>query len=111
LVSLADVTSVLIGALLSRTNRARGGTVAQRFISIKEVVERICLSKTELYHRLKAGTFPKPVALGPKKVVFLESEVEAWMQARIEESDSSVAARRSRAVKAVESRRDRRVAP
>ena len=85
--------------------------MAQRFISIKEAVERICLSKTELYQRLRAGTFPKPVALGPKKVVFLESEVEAWMRARIEEGDSSLALRRSRAVKAVGSRRDRRAAP
>ena len=85
--------------------------MAERFISVREVVERICLSKTELYQRLKAGTFPKPVALGPKKVVFLESEIDAWMQARIEEGDRSVAFRRSRALKAVESRRDRRVAP
>ena len=82
-----------------------------RFISAKQTVERICLSKTELYHRLRAGTFPTPVALGPKKVVFLESEVDAWMQARMEEGDNSVAFRRSRALKAVESRRDRRAAP
>ena len=83
--------------------------MAQRFISVKQVTERICLSKTELYLRMKAGVFPKPVALGPRKVVFLESEVEAWMQARIEEGDSSLAFRRSRAVKAVESRLDRKV--
>jgi len=83
--------------------------MSERFISVKEAAERICLSKTELYHRLKAGTFPKSVALGPKKVVFLESEVEAWMRARMEESDSSIAFRRSRALKALESRRDRRV--
>jgi prophage regulatory protein len=85
--------------------------VAQRFISVKEVVERICLSKTELYHRLNAGTFPKPIALGPKKVVFLESEIDTWMQARMEECDTSVTFRRLRARKAVGSRRDRRVEP
>jgi prophage regulatory protein len=92
-------------------NRVRGDIVAQRFISIKEVVERICLSKTELYHRLNAGTFPRPIGLGPKKVVFLESEIEAWMQARLEEYDTSVTTRRLRARKAVGSRRDRRVEP
>jgi prophage regulatory protein len=90
---------------------AGGSSVANRFISIKNVVEKICLSKTELYDRLRAGTFPKPIALGPKKVVFLESDVDAWMQARIEEGDSTVAFRRSRALKAVASRRDRRVTP
>jgi prophage regulatory protein len=85
--------------------------VPGRFISVKETVRKICLSKTELYDRLRTGTFPKPIALGPKKVVFLESEIDTWMQARMEEVDSSVAFRRSRALKAVRSRRDRRVAP
>jgi prophage regulatory protein len=88
-----------------------GFTVVQRFIGVKEVLDRICLSKTELYERMKAESFPKSIALGPQKVVFLESEIDAWMQARIEEGDSTVAFRRSRALKAVRSRRDRRVEP
>jgi prophage regulatory protein len=81
-----------------------------RFISVKQTVDKICLSKTELYNRLNAGAFPKPIALGPRKVVFLESEIGAWMQARIEECDTSVRFRRLRARTAVSSRRDRRVA-
>jgi prophage regulatory protein len=85
--------------------------MSERFIDGKTVVRKVCLSKSEMYHRIKAGAFPRPVALGPRKVVFLESEIEAWMQARIKEGDSTVAFRRSRALKAVESRRDRRVAP
>jgi prophage regulatory protein len=85
--------------------------MGHRFISVKEVVKRICISKTGLYQKLKTGTFPKPVALGPKKVVFLESEVEAWIEARMSESDESVAFRQSRALKAVGSRRDRRILP
>ena len=82
-----------------------------RFISVKETIRKICLSKTELYDRLRAGTFPQPVSLGPRKVVFFESDIDAWMQARMEERDISVAFRRSRALKAVASRRDRMVSP
>ena len=82
-----------------------------RFISVKETIRKVCLSKTELYDRLRAGTFPQPVSLGPRKVVFFESDIDAWMQARMEERDISVAFRRSRALKAVMSRRDRKVSP
>jgi prophage regulatory protein len=83
--------------------------VGQRFISVKEVVKRACLSKTELYRRLNAGRFPKPFALGPKKVVFLESEVDAWMRAQVLVCDSSANFRRLRARNAVGSRRDRKI--
>jgi prophage regulatory protein len=81
--------------------------MANRFISVKEVLERICLSRTELYDRMKAGTFPQSVALGPQKVVFVEAEVDAWMQAKIEGGDEGVDWRRWRAQRAVASRRDR----
>jgi prophage regulatory protein len=81
--------------------------MAERFISVKQVLDRICLSKTELYERMKAGTFPRSVALGPQKVVFLESEIDAWMIAQVEASGQSGDARRIRAQKAVGSRKDR----
>jgi prophage regulatory protein len=81
--------------------------MADRFISVKEVLNRICLSRTELYDRINAGTFPQSVALGPQKVVFVEAEVDAWMQARIEGGDNGIDWRRWRAQRAVASRRDR----
>lgn len=83
--------------------------MAERFISVKQVLDRVCLCKTELYERIKAGTFPRSVALGPHKVVFLESQVDAWMQAQVEAADSGAGLRRRRAHQAVASRRDRKV--
>ena len=81
--------------------------MSKRFIDGKAVVGKVCLSKSELYQRIKAGTFPRPVALGPRKVVFVESDVDEWMQARIENTDDG-SRRRARALKAVRARRDRR---
>ena len=81
--------------------------MSQRFISVKETAHRICLSKTELYDRLKAGTFPKPIALGPKKVVFLESDIDAWIKGKISDENKHAASRHALAKKAVSSRRDR----
>lgn len=59
---------------------------ARRFIKRPEVESITGLSCTELYRRIAAGTFPQQVALGPKSVVWVESEVLAWCEARIAES-------------------------
>jgi prophage regulatory protein len=78
--------------------------MSKRFIDPKSVVAS--LSKTEIYQRIRSGDFPKPVALGPRKVVFLESEIETWMQEQIGRPDDG-RARSSQARKAVSCRRDR----
>ena len=73
--------------------------MGDRFISMNEVLDRICLSKTHLYRKINAGQFPRPVPLGPWKVAFLESEIEAWMAARLQarDEDEGAQARRDRA--------------
>ena len=74
-----------------------------RFIAMGEVIDRVCLSKTHIYRKIKAGQFPRPVPLGPHKVAFVESEIEDWMAARIRarEQEEGVAARRERAIRSV----------
>lgn len=62
-----------------------------RFLRIREVLARTGLSKSTLYDRIRAGTFPKPVRLGGTLSAWVESEVEAWMATRIAERDSSSA--------------------
>lgn len=56
--------------------------MALTLIPLKAVLQRIPLSKTEVYRRIKAGTFPKQVRLGPSRVAFVEAEIEKWVQAR-----------------------------
>ena len=75
-----------------------------RFISVAEVLDRIGFSRTHLYRKINAGTFPKPVPLGPKKVGFLESEVANWMEERLvaREQKEGVEARRKQALLSVE---------
>ncbi|PPA02928.1 transcriptional regulator [Pseudomonas sp. MWU12-2312b] len=59
---------------------------AVRFIK-RQVVEGITgLSCTEIYRRIAADNFPKQVMLGPKCVVWVESEIYGWMNDRIAES-------------------------
>ena len=57
--------------------------MGERFISMAEVIDKVGLSQTHLYRKINAGTFPKPVPLGPMKVAFVESEIDEWMDERL----------------------------
>lgn len=63
-----------------------GDKPAIRFIKRQTVESITGLSCTEIYRRVSANNFPKQVTLGPKCVVWVESEVLAWCEARIAES-------------------------
>lgn len=52
----------------------------------KQVEARTGLSRSTIYDRIKAGTFPAPISLGAKAVGWIESEIDAWLNARVEES-------------------------
>jgi len=58
----------------------------RRLLRRAEVMDRVGLSKSTLYSRISAGTFPKPVTLG-SSVRWVEAEVEAWISERVSERD------------------------
>lgn len=62
-----------------------GDKPAIQFIKRQKVEGITGISCTEIYRRIAAGTFPAQVTLGPKSVVWVESEVLAWCEARIAE--------------------------
>jgi prophage regulatory protein len=82
-----------------------------RFLRVREVVRMVGFSKNTLYARIRAGTFPRPIALGPQTTAFLESEIIDWMKIQVEKSDRSVSFRQMRAQKAAEPRRNSTAAP
>jgi prophage regulatory protein len=53
-----------------------------------EVEARTGLARSTIYDRIKKGTFPAPVSLGYKAVGWIESEIEAFLSARIAERDA-----------------------
>ena len=62
-----------------------------RFIRIKEVLSITSLSQSELYRRIKTGTFPAQVKLAPGHSVWVQSEVDSWVAERITEARTEVA--------------------
>ena len=57
----------------------------RRFLRMPQVQARVGYSRMHIYRLSRNGGFPKPVRLGPKAVAWLESEVEAWMEKRVQE--------------------------
>ena len=60
--------------------------MAQAILRLPAVKARTGLSRSTIYLLLSQGAFPKKVALGPRSIGFVESEVEDWIKARIEQS-------------------------
>jgi prophage regulatory protein len=51
-----------------------------RFVRLKEVRSITGRSKTQIY---ADPTFPRPIKLSQRESAWLESEVRAWMQTRV----------------------------
>lgn len=79
--------------------------MSERLIPTVVVLDRICMSKTQMYRLIAAGEFPKPVPIGRHRVAFLETEVAAWIDERSRLRDEGAEMRRERAIHAVGGRR------
>lgn len=48
-------------------------------IRLPEVIEKIRLKKSSIYHLISLNQFPRPIKLGPRSVAWVESEVDEWV--------------------------------
>lgn len=55
-----------------------------RFLKLKEVTQKTALSRSAIYRKMDEGSFPKSVSLGDRAVAWIESEVEEWMEERLQ---------------------------
>ena len=62
---------------------------AHAILRLPVVLARTGLSRSTIYLRIAEGTFPKPVNLGGRAVGWLESEVQDWLQRRIDASSKA----------------------
>jgi len=53
-----------------------------------EVLARCGISSATLYRRIIENDFPPPISLGGRSVAWVEDEVNAWIESRIESSRS-----------------------
>lgn len=55
-----------------------------RFLTLEDVRARVALSRSEIYERVKEGSFPRPLKLAVRKAVWVETEIIAWQVEQIE---------------------------
>ena len=60
-----------------------------RILRIRTVQDVTGISRSSIYVKISQGEFPKPISLGSRSVGWLESDIQAWIDYRISQSDSA----------------------
>lgn len=61
----------------------------KRILRLKEVVQVSGLSRSTIYSLMSVGKFPKPLKLSLRASGWLMSDIEDWIQSRVEARGSS----------------------
>lgn len=62
--------------------------INHRLLKLKEVISTTGLSRSYVYELAKAGTFPQPLKLSERSSAWVESEVQQWIDERIQQRNS-----------------------
>jgi len=54
-----------------------------KLLRLAQVKSVTGLSKSTIYARIAEGTFPKQISLGPRLVVWLESDIQNWIAEQV----------------------------
>lgn len=76
--------------MLGRTGPDRGVDIRERdnqgmaesidrFLRLDEVLHITGLGRNTIYRRIKEGTFPKQIRIGPNSVAWRQSAIAMWM--------------------------------
>lgn len=62
-----------------------------KLIKLKAVMDCTGLARSTVYKFIAEGRFPKPVKLGVRMVAWVESEIQQWIQDKIEHREQVAA--------------------
>ncbi|QAY87237.1 helix-turn-helix transcriptional regulator [Pseudomonas arsenicoxydans] len=71
------------------SNRAATESI-DRFLRLDEVLHTTGLGRNTVYRRIREGTFPKQVRIGPNSVAWRQSAISQWMLELTPSNDQSV---------------------
>jgi len=54
-----------------------------KFLRLPSVIDKVGLSRSQIYKLIQRGDFPEPVKIGPKVSVWIEEKLEVWMEAQL----------------------------
>ena len=59
----------------------------KKLLRLPEVISRTGYKRSNIYQLMNLGDFPKSVQLRPRAVAWLSSEIDQWIDDRINERD------------------------
>lgn len=60
--------------------------MAQRILRLPDVMATTGLSRSTIYLRISKGEFPKQISLGGRAIGFVASDINDWLNQKIEAS-------------------------
>lgn len=57
-------------------------SIQDRIIRERKVRERVGLSRSTIWRKIRAGIFPAPIRLGPQSIGWFEAEITAWLNSQ-----------------------------
>lgn len=64
-------------------SEAAGRQRPRRMLRLRGVEECVGFSRSALYRAMEDDGFPRPVRIGRRAVAWVESEVQAWLDAKL----------------------------
>lgn len=58
----------------------REARTQERLVRLPEVMARVGMRRSAIYQRMRDGSFPRSRSLGPRCAVWVESEIEEWIE-------------------------------
>ena len=56
---------------------------SEQLLRLPQVKSITGLSKSTIYSRIAEGTFPKQIPIGPRLVVWVESDIQHWIAEQV----------------------------
>lgn len=63
-----------------------GANMTKKILRLPAVKNKTGLSRSSIYSGISSKRFPAPIALGVRTVGWLETEIDAWIDQRIQKS-------------------------
>jgi len=62
------------------STRGRAAPNAPRLLAMPELVQMISASRGSIYLWIAAGTFPRPIRIGPRRVAWELDAIHRWLE-------------------------------
>lgn len=56
---------------------------SHRLLRLNQVLDKTGLKRSQVYAYMRTGDFPRSIKIGPSSVAWLESEIEEWINQKL----------------------------